>query len=53
MEQGAQVIQFFESWAHHLSPEQFELFAKPAVNKAMRILKVKGLDLMARLDGSP
>eukprot|EP00614_Pseudopedinella_elastica_P018061 CAMPEP_0172646098 /NCGR_PEP_ID=MMETSP1068-20121228/240062_1 /TAXON_ID=35684 /ORGANISM="Pseudopedinella elastica, Strain CCMP716" /LENGTH=384 /DNA_ID=CAMNT_0013460349 /DNA_START=33 /DNA_END=1187 /DNA_ORIENTATION=- len=41
VEQGAQVIQFFESWAHHLSPEQFELFAKPAVNKAMRILKDK------------
>lgn len=25
---GAQVIQVFESWAHHLSQAQFELFAK-------------------------
>jgi len=41
VEQGAQVIQFFESWAHHLSPEQFDVFAKPYANKAMRILKDK------------
>ena len=25
---GAQVMQIFESWAHHLSEEQFELYAK-------------------------
>uniref|UniRef100_A0A7S2SS32 uroporphyrinogen decarboxylase n=1 Tax=Rhizochromulina marina TaxID=1034831 RepID=A0A7S2SS32_9STRA len=41
VEEGAQVIQFFESWAHHLTPEQFELFAKPYANKAMGILKDK------------
>ena len=41
VEQGAQVIQYFESWAHHLSPAQFEEFAKPYANKAMRILREK------------
>ena len=33
VENGAQVIQYFESWAHHLSPPQFEEFAKPYANK--------------------
>jgi uroporphyrinogen-III decarboxylase len=28
VECGAQVLQVFESWAHHLSEEQFTLFAK-------------------------
>ena len=28
VECGAQVIQIFDSWAHHLSEEQFEAFAK-------------------------
>jgi uroporphyrinogen decarboxylase len=41
VEQGAQMIQYFESWAHHLSPPQFEEFAKPYANKAMRILREK------------
>ncbi|KAL3767194.1 hypothetical protein ACHAWU_003285 [Discostella pseudostelligera] len=38
---GAQVIQVFESWAHQLSPAQFEQFAKPAAQKAIRIIKEK------------
>lgn len=41
VEQGAQVIQYFESWAHHLTPAQFEIFAKPYADKAMGILKAK------------
>jgi len=41
VESGAQVIQYFESWAHHLAPHQFEAFAKPYANKAMAILKAK------------
>lgn len=45
VEEGAQVIQFFESWAHHLSPEQFDVFAKPYVNKAMKIVKDKHPDV--------
>jgi uroporphyrinogen decarboxylase len=38
---GAQVIQVFESWAHQLSPAHFEQFAKPAAQKAIRIIKEK------------
>ena len=28
IESGAQVLQIFESWAHHMSEEQFVEFAK-------------------------
>ena len=45
IEEGAQVIQFFESWAHHLSPDQFSEFAKPYANKAMAIVKAKHPDV--------
>ncbi|KAL7463898.1 hypothetical protein ACHAXS_004251, partial [Conticribra weissflogii] len=41
IECGAQVVQVFESWAHQLSPAQFEQFAKPAAQKAIRIMKEK------------
>jgi uroporphyrinogen decarboxylase len=41
IECGAQVIQVFESWAHQLSPDQFATFAKPAAQKAIRIIKEK------------
>jgi uroporphyrinogen decarboxylase len=41
VECGAQVIQVFESWAHQLSPSQFEAFAKPAAQRAIRIIKDK------------
>lgn len=36
---GAQVVQFFESWAHHLGPSQFATFAKPYANRAMAIVR--------------
>lgn len=39
MENGAQVIQVFESWAHQMIPSQFETFAKPYADLAMSILK--------------
>mmetsp|Transcript_34599 Transcript_34599/g.79991 ORF Transcript_34599/g.79991 Transcript_34599/m.79991 type:complete len:236 (-) Transcript_34599:136-843(-) len=39
IECGAQVIQVFESWAHQLSPDDFARFAKPAAQKAVRIIK--------------
>ena len=39
IECGAQVIQVFESWAHQLSPTGFEKFAKPAAQKAIKIMK--------------
>jgi len=39
IENGAQVIQVFESWAHHLSPVFFETFAKPYADITMGIIK--------------
>jgi uroporphyrinogen decarboxylase len=41
IECGAQVLQVFESWAHQLSPRQFERFAKPAAQKAIQMIKQK------------
>jgi len=41
---GAQVIQLFESWAHQCSPRQFELYAKPASQKVISIIKEKHPD---------
>jgi len=45
IECGAQVVQVFESWAHQLSPSQFEQFAKPASQKAIKIIKDKYPDV--------
>ena len=45
IENGAQVIQVFESWAHQLSPYQFSKFAKPAAQKAISIIKAKYPDV--------
>mmetsp|Transcript_44343 Transcript_44343/g.94395 ORF Transcript_44343/g.94395 Transcript_44343/m.94395 type:complete len:410 (+) Transcript_44343:65-1294(+) len=45
IECGAQVIQVFESWAHQLSPVQFAQFAKPAAQKAIKIMKEKHPDV--------
>lgn len=45
IECGAQVIQVFESWAHQLSPKGFEQFAKPAAQKAIKIMKEKYPDI--------
>eukprot|EP00747_Dinoflagellata_sp_TGD_P221366 gnl/TRDRNA2_/TRDRNA2_93208_c0_seq1.p1 gnl/TRDRNA2_/TRDRNA2_93208_c0~~gnl/TRDRNA2_/TRDRNA2_93208_c0_seq1.p1 ORF type:complete len:304 (-),score=43.74 gnl/TRDRNA2_/TRDRNA2_93208_c0_seq1:71-982(-) len=39
IESGAQVVQVFESWAHQLTPKDFERFAKPVAQKAIRIMK--------------
>lgn len=44
IESGAQVIQFFESWAHHLTPAQFDEFAKPYADKAMAYVKARHPD---------
>lgn len=35
------MIQFFESWAHHLGPTQFETYAKPYADRAMRYVKAR------------
>jgi uroporphyrinogen decarboxylase len=45
IECGAQVIQLFESWAHQMSPKQFEMFAKPAAQKAIQIIKSRHPDV--------
>jgi uroporphyrinogen decarboxylase len=39
IESGAEMIQMFESWAHQLSPAQFERYAKPAAVRAIEIIK--------------
>eukprot|EP00541_Cyclophora_tenuis_P001617 CAMPEP_0116546506 /NCGR_PEP_ID=MMETSP0397-20121206/3263_1 /TAXON_ID=216820 /ORGANISM="Cyclophora tenuis, Strain ECT3854" /LENGTH=296 /DNA_ID=CAMNT_0004070941 /DNA_START=13 /DNA_END=904 /DNA_ORIENTATION=- len=39
IECGAQVVQVFESWAHQVSPKWFAQYAKPAAQKAIRIMK--------------
>ncbi|CAN8061721.1 unnamed protein product [Agarophyton chilense] len=39
LESGAQAIQLFDSWAHHLSPEQYRRFAIPYAKKAIRTIK--------------
>jgi len=45
IECGAQVVQFFESWAHHLGPAQFSTFAKPYADKAMAYVKARHPDV--------
>lgn len=45
IESGAQVIQVFESWAHQLSPKLFAAYAKPAAQKAIRIIKERHPDV--------
>jgi len=39
IECGAQCVQFFESWAHHIGPSQFSEYAKPYADRAMRTVK--------------
>lgn len=41
IESGAEMIQLFESWAHQLSPSQFERFGKPASMKVIQKIKAK------------
>jgi len=45
IECGAQSVQFFESWAHHLSPEQFSMYAKPYVDRSMAYVKARHPDV--------
>mmetsp|Transcript_2402 Transcript_2402/g.6066 ORF Transcript_2402/g.6066 Transcript_2402/m.6066 type:complete len:400 (-) Transcript_2402:341-1540(-) len=41
IESGAQVIQLFDSWAHHLSPDQFAEFSLPYADRVTQALKAK------------
>ena len=36
IEAGAQVVQLFDSWAHHLNPSQFATFSLPYAEKVIR-----------------
>jgi len=45
IESGAQVLQIFESWAHHLGEEQWLEFAKPYANRIAAYLKEKHPDV--------
>ncbi|CAM9095632.1 unnamed protein product [Phaeothamnion confervicola] len=42
---GAQMIQVFESWAHQLTPYQFEAFARPYADRAMATFKARHPDV--------
>lgn len=42
---GAQVIQLFDSWAHHLTPSQFAEFSLPYANRLASALKQRYPDV--------
>ena len=42
---GAQVIQLFESWAHHLGPDDFDEFAAPYAARVAAKLKKEHPDV--------
>lgn len=44
---GAQVVQFFDSWAHHLSPEQYRRYALPAARRSLEYFKARRPDTPA------
>ena len=35
IDSGAQVVQLFDSWSHHLSPEQFKIFSLPYAQRVI------------------
>lgn len=41
MRSGAQVLQLFDSWGQHLSPDQFSRFAKPYAERVIIELKAR------------
>jgi len=41
---GAQVVQLFDSWAHHLSPAQFAEFSLPYAERLMAAVRAKHPD---------
>ena len=38
---GAQVVQLFDSWAHHLSPDQFREFSLPYAERVMAAVRAR------------
>ena len=45
MELWLQVVQLFESWAHHLNAAQFREFALPYVQRIIREVKAQQPDV--------
>lgn len=41
IEAGAQVVQLFDSWAHHLSPSQFSEFSMPYAERVMEKVRAR------------
>lgn len=41
IDSGAQVVQLFDSWAHHLTPEQFAEFSWPYAERVVQAVKAK------------
>ena len=39
IDSGAQIVQLFESWAHHLSPDQFTKYALPFTKEVIKRIK--------------
>lgn len=45
IEAGAQVVQLFDSWAHHLTPDQFAEFSLPYANRIIDAVRAKYPDV--------
>uniref|UniRef100_A0A7S1X255 Uroporphyrinogen decarboxylase n=1 Tax=Tetraselmis chuii TaxID=63592 RepID=A0A7S1X255_9CHLO len=45
IESGAQVVQLFDSWAHHLSPAQFQEFSLPYANRLIAGVRARHPDV--------
>ncbi|CAM6026861.1 unnamed protein product [Sphagnum balticum] len=45
IDSGAQIIQLFDSWAHHLSPKQFTTFSWPYVEQVISKVKAQRPDV--------
>lgn len=41
IDSGAQIVQLFDSWAHHLSPEQFMEFSQPYAERIIAAVRAK------------
>ena len=44
IDSGAQVVQLFDSWAHHLSPSQFRSLSLPYAEKLMALVRAQRPD---------
>lgn len=44
IESGAQVVQLFDSWAHHLNPSQFATFSLPYAEEVIKRVRTRHPD---------